>query len=178
MRMTAKSFFSITAILLLVSCLCSCSLDFNTAEEPQTEPDKNSNTDYNQVDEALWSYFHDFETEAANRNISIDLNALEVTGVIENIEESGVAGTCQYGRHIHHVTIDQQFWNRASALLREMVVFHELGHCVLERGHEESENKNGICLSIMNSGTTDCFVNYNNNTKEYYLDELFSGLVL
>ncbi len=177
MCMRSNSIFPTTALLLLFTFLFSCSSDFRSSEDP-TEVNTSTDSEYILVDKALWPYFQEFETEAANRNISIDLNALEISGVIEKIEESGIAGTCQYGRHIHHVTIDQQFWNRANMLLREMVVFHELGHCVLERGHEESENQNGICLSIMNSGTTDCSVNYNYNTKQYYLDELFSGLTL
>ena len=127
------------------------------------------------VDYRLQSYFDAFEYEAAIRGYNIDLAALEITGVIEDIQENGVAGTCQYGRHIAHVTVDRNYWNRSTVNNREMVVFHELGHCVLNRGHLEGEFNNGICQSIMNSGTSGCAVIYNANTKDYYLDELFSS---
>jgi hypothetical protein len=56
-----------------------------------------------------------------------------------------------------------------------MVVFHELGHCYLGRGHSEETHPNGVCKSIMRSGNGGCFDNYNSTTREAYLDELFSG---
>ena len=43
-----------------------------------------------------------FEEAALDRGVLIDLKSLEITGVIENISDEGVAGTCQYGQHIHH----------------------------------------------------------------------------
>ena len=131
---------------------------------------------FTDVDSALWEYFERFEQEARTRGISYDLNDLGISGVIEQIPESGVAGTCQYGRHVHHVTIDQNFWNRSSLLEREFVVFHELGHCVLNRGHDESAFNNGVCRSIMRSGLEDCRDAYSQSYREYYLDELFDVL--
>ncbi len=128
---------------------------------------------YDGVDRSLWSFFSRFEEEAQLRGLSYDLNDLGITGVIESIPEDGVAGTCEYGRHIHHVTVDRNFWNRSSEVSREFVVFHELGHCVLGRGHEEGTFANGLCLSIMRSGLGDCRDGYNNSNREYYLDELF-----
>lgn len=150
---------SITTILSLLS----CNKQSFTLEQrfPNVDPD-------------LWSHYANFEDEAAIRGIKIDLNDLEVSAEIEEIRESGVAGMCQYGSAINnHVTIDQTFWNRASALSREMVVFHELGHCVLLRGHDESQNSNGLCLSIMRSGTGNCRDAYNQQNRKAYLDELF-----
>jgi len=164
-------------ILLSVFSIVSCEQNFLTLADEATqhsEIEKNHN-EYQEVDQELWRYYEAFEREAAKRNISIDLNDLEITGAIEEIAEDGVAGTCQYGRHIHHVTIDQSFWDRSSAWAKEMVVFHELGHCVLDRGHKEDKDQNGSCLSIMHSGTTNCLVRYNSDNKDYYLDELFLG---
>lgn len=128
------------------------------------------------VDRELWSHFESFEEEALKRGHSFDLNALEITGVIEEIEEDGVAGTCQYGRHIHHVTVDLQFWRAASPLTRELVVYHELGHCVLFRDHTEEFNERGVCLSMMNSGTAPCRVAYTGQNRDFYIEELFSTI--
>jgi len=152
----------------------SCATEFISSDNSINESPVEQSRSYPHVDQKLWSYFEDFELAAANRNINIDLVDLEISGVIENISEDGVAGTCQYGQHIHHVTIDLPVWNRSSLLVREMIVFHELGHCALGRGHKEIADSNGACLSMMNSGTTDCRVYYTNVNKEYYLDELFS----
>lgn len=171
--MTTNPIFTIASFILLLFVMYSCSSDLRIVDNPTQAQETNDSKVFNLVDEKLWPYFESFEIEAAQRNIRVDLNASQITGVIENISETGVAGTCQYGQHIHHVTIDKPFWNRASNLLREMVVYHELGHCVLARGHTEDEDTNGSCLSIMNSGTTDCIVRYNLSNKEYYLDELF-----
>jgi len=152
--------------LLLTSCYVEESISDLDSKAP-------SEKSYPDVDRRLWPYFTSFEAAALEHGIRIDLVALKITGVIENIPDSGVAGTCQFGSHIHHVTIDQQYWNRASDLRKEFVIYHELGHCVLARGHRETENGDGLCLSIMNSGTTDCFVAYNEVNKSYYLGELF-----
>lgn len=160
-----------SAFLLLVLLLVSCSTDsfFNTEEEQEEDSES-----YRDVDQRLWSYFESFENEAQLRGFSYDLNALRVTGSIESIDEQGVAGVCQYGSHIHDVTIDINFWNNASQRLREFVVFHELGHCVLSRGHTETQFNNGICRSIMRSGLGDCRDAYISDNRNYYLNELFS----
>ncbi|MBT8228816.1 MAG: hypothetical protein KJO50_01055, partial [Bacteroidia bacterium] len=117
--------------------------------------------------------FNSFEREAEERGLKIDLVGLDITGIVQNIDDNGVAGTCQYGSHIAHVTIDLSYWNNSSMLTREYVVFHELGHCALGRDHDESSFNNGICQSIMNSGLGHCIPSYNNQNRERYLDELF-----
>jgi len=167
--MCSYSFFKIACSAFLLSVVLSC-----TTGIPDNEISSVSKS-YNEVDRALWPYFEAFEEAAERYNLNIDLEQLDITGVIEEIPEEGVAGTCQHGLHIHHVTIDINFWNQFSSNRKEMVVFHELGHCVLGRGHTEEEDDNGSCLSIMNSGTSGCNVLYNKTNKTYYLQELFSG---
>lgn len=126
------------------------------------------------VDERLIKYFEEFEKEGAKRGLEIDLAANGITGSIEDIPISNVAGRCQYGTHSEpHVTLDSKFWNSVSELVKEMVIFHELGHCYLLRDHNENKLENGICESIMRSGDGSCFDNYTTQTREYYLDELF-----
>lgn len=159
--MKYKIIMAFTFSLLFISCQ-----DQLTSDTPELP--------YYDVDERLWHYFASFEREAAYRKITIDLNAEGITGVIDNIAEDGVAGTCQYGRHISHVTVDEDYWNNSSSIRREFVVFHELGHCVLDRGHTEDAFANGICKSIMSSGLGTCRDAYVFQNREYYLDELFS----
>ena len=127
------------------------------------------------VDAELVPYFERFQQEAAARGIFVDLVTADIEGVIEEIDEQHVAGQCSYGRFNNPrlVTVDASFWRRSSNLFKEFIVFHELGHCYLNRGHLESSFSNGVCTSIMRSGVGDCFDNYNGNTREYYIDELF-----
>ncbi len=133
------------------------------------------NPEYPNVERALWKYYAEFEEEAAKRGLFYDLNDIGVTGEISEIHDPGVAGSCQYGSAINnHVTIDQTYWNRSGELYREFVVFHELGHCALFRGHDESANNAGLCLSIMRSGLGGCRDAYSEQNRTAYLDELFS----
>lgn len=129
------------------------------------------------LDFSLESYYSTFEEEAALRGVTINLDDHDLISRIEEIEEDGIAGTCQYNsQQSNRITIDLSFWENASHDRREMVVFHELGHCVLLLGHNEDEDNQNACLSIMNSGTSGCTVYYNDDNRDYYLDELFSAL--
>ncbi len=149
-------------VLVLASVLSACIPDLPTEEfSSETNP-------------ALENYFAAFEREAALRGFDINLADHDLISTIDEIEEDGVAGTCHYNsQESNRITIDLSFWRSANTSTRELVVFHELGHCVLFRDHLEDENNQNTCLSIMNSGTSGCNVRYANN-REYYLDELFS----
>ncbi len=46
------------------------------------------------------------------------------------------------------IFIDPYIWNALSPSIRELLLFHELGHCDLNRGHEN----NSFVVSVMNSG--------------------------
>jgi len=122
-------------------------------------------------------FFERFEVEAAARGLTFDLDLHRLETSLEPIDEGNVVGQCEWHSHApEHVIIDMEFWENASDLAREYVMFHELGHCILFREHDNSESPFGNCLSIMASGTTDCRFGYNSETREYYLDELF-GLI-
>lgn len=129
---------------------------------------------YPNVEESLWSYFQLFEAEGAARGINIDLAEDQIIGVINEITEDEVIGQCRYSEYApNQVTIDRTFWNNASSAYKELVIFHELGHCYLWRGHDETAI-DGICQSIMNSGTAGCRTLYNTSNRSIYLDELYS----
>jgi len=148
---------------------------FFVACYPNTDPFEDSMESTAEVENSLIRYYDSFEQEAAKRGLNIDLDDYDLHSHIAEIQEEGVAGTCHYNSHSSNViTIDLTFWNNASDAVREMVVFHELGHCVLYQGHREEANNQGACLSLMNSGTAGCHVYYSEENRDYYLDELFS----
>jgi len=169
--MSILRILSFPALLLIASFLFL----LNSCTDDIFQSSTDTTPQFVDVDERLWSYYKSFEEEGRKRGFNYDLNALEITGSIESIAEQGVAGTCQYGSHIHDVTIDLEFWNSSSERLREFVVFHELGHCVLSRGHSELQFNNGICRSIMRSGLENCRDAYTQENRNYYLDELFTS---
>jgi len=165
--------FSLAYVIFLYQIIISCEKEPFVNTQPQAPQFKS----FNNVDERLWSYFEDFEKEAEDRGLNYDLNRYNLIGSIDNIPQTGVAGTCSYGsRFPRHVTIDLPFWQNAGFYSREMVVFHELGHCILNRGHSEDRTANGYCASIMRSGTGSCRTLYNSQNRNYYLDELFETL--
>lgn len=124
------------------------------------------------TDESIQVYFERFENEALIRNIQVDLSV--ITSDIIDIGEDNIAGQCFFQSHApNHITIDREFWDNATTLLREMVVFHELGHCYLGRSHRDSQNAQGFCSSIMRSGLSGCVDNYTSQTRTTYIDELF-----
>ncbi len=141
----------------------------------QDEPIEMVAPTYPGVDQALWPYFQAFEVAGAARGLSIDLTRSNIVATIEPIADDGVVGQCSYGRFSNprEIIIDRSFWNRSGSNFREMVVFHELGHCYLSRGHLDEALGTGICVSIMRSGTCCCRDGYNPQTRSYYLDELF-----
>lgn len=83
-----------------------------------------------------------------------------------------VIGLCEQVGRIRTVTIDRSFWKRSGYEDQKGLIFHELGHCILDRDHEDGvfttsqRNK-----SLMSSYTFDNWM----SDEDYYLEELFSG---
>ncbi|MEM9548245.1 MAG: hypothetical protein AAGA77_19845 [Bacteroidota bacterium] len=129
------------------------------------------------LDEELEPFWILFEEEAAERGIVFDNGVEQIEGYLQNIVDNGVIGACRRndgeGRN-RSVFIDKPYWVTATQLEKEYVVFHELGHCFLLLDHDDTENDNGECVSIMASGLGNCRDNYNELTREELLDELFS----
>ena len=130
--------------------------------------------EYPGVEPALWTYFAEFEKSAKDRGVIIDLAAAGITGSIEKIHAHGTVGLCNHrADEPNHVIIDRDFFNAASDNSREMIIFHELGHCYLQRGHKDEKRSDGTCASIMRSGRGGCIDFYTRSNKEDYLDELY-----
>ncbi|MDN5201303.1 hypothetical protein QQ008_08020 [Fulvivirgaceae bacterium BMA10] len=166
-KISLKTLLHSVMFLSILIVLQSCSKD---QEMVAPTPVK-----FSKVEAPLRPFFQRFEDEAAKRGITVDLTAEGIVGEIEEISRQHVAGQCSYSfNRPGRVTVDETFWNNSSSLFREFIVFHELGHCYLNRDHLEDAFNNGVCKSIMRSGTGDCFDAYATNSRDYYIDELFS----
>lgn len=155
-----------TLFLFFILLFVSCQQDFNVQEESQQlEGD---------IPSELAPYFLSFKEEASARGLAINYETANVTAEISEIDQGSVAGTCTTNGHtIRHIRIDQGFWDRAPQLQREMVIYHELGHCILGRGHTEGSFDSGICRSIMRSGLGSCRDAYTAENRSYFVEELF-----
>ncbi|MDP4854332.1 MAG: hypothetical protein NWR22_14175, partial [Saprospiraceae bacterium] len=126
-----------------------------------------------EVDERLTFFFESFIKEGSSRGQNINME--DIIGQIIDVETDGVLGRCnQLTSGEKHLMIDRLFWETANMTEKEYVIFHELGHCALNRRHLDATNKDGTCTSMMQSGNGSCKMVYNAQNRSKYLDELFS----
>lgn len=86
---------------------------------------------------------------------------------------SSTAGVCYYtgGRTSpNRVELNQSMWSDGSESFREMLIFHELGHCLLGRDHRNTQFSSGRPESIMNSYL------FSQRTYERYRDDYLKEL--
>lgn len=84
-----------------------------------------------------------------------------------------IAGECfVYNNVFYEIKIDTQTWGQIDADAQEALIFHELGHCVLNRGHD---------TDIMNDGNPNSYMypyvfmnNGLDSIKLHYNTELFN----
>ena len=126
-------------------------------------------------DEQFTIYLNKFITEANSRNYKIDITKFDVRINFSDLKLE-YEGKCKLGK-IKQITINESLWQKLDTLQRELLIFHELGHCVLGRGHKNETFPTGECKSIMDGKEEDfeCSNNYYcPYWKSYYLDELFN----
>ena len=132
------------------------------------------------VPDIIQPYIDEFIAEAAERGINLQIDDLVVL-FEENLEVDGThaAGLCQFGSKKTSPTIklDTTSVNwQSNASSRELLVFHELGHCVLDRGHVEDRLPNNNFTSVMRPSGEQLYGPVLSRFKrEYYFDELFNA---
>src|SRR6187397_2392333 len=86
------------------------------------------------IDSSLQEYFDRFAVEGQLRGFVIDYEDLRISGSLRLITLPGVIGECAHNENKpNEVIIDLIYWKGANDLEKEFVVFHELGHCALNR---------------------------------------------
>jgi hypothetical protein len=116
----------------------------------------------------LQPYVDSFKHEAQIRGISLDTDGL----VVDFGDLDGEAGTSYQGRR--KVLIDRDKLHDYNA---EELVFHELSHVLLKRGHDNQKigKRNLIVKSLMHKNESAGYeyegLSYR---REYYINELFN----
>ena len=82
-------------------------------------------------------------------------------------------GLCETGYGGRTVTLDPDFWNNVSETQKELLMHHELGHCILYRPHRSTYLSSGIEASIMYPIIMASSTYLNNYS--YYQNELFTS---
>lgn len=132
------------------------------------------------VDSAFTDYLQRFKNEGATRGHTFNV---ETSGLIVEFGTltGDVAGLTHYETPIR-IEIDKKYWDAISKtagadLMKEDLLFHELGHGLLGRKHLNTTLENGDWKSIMCGGdkvnNRSWNINYRGERRKYYLDELF-----
>jgi hypothetical protein len=133
------------------------------------------------IDPAFTDYLQRFENEAGSRGRTFNLTS---TGLIMEFAtlKDNTAGLTHYENPIR-IEIDKTYWNAISGtagadMMKEDLIFHELGHGLLNRKHLNTTLENGDWKSIMCGGTKvnnrPWNINYKGIRRAYYVDELFN----
>ncbi len=125
------------------------------------------------VNPSMLPLLYKFQEEGRARGAHVDKDI-----DIEFGDASGKPGICQRRTlKLPKVVIDERYWNTLSLEMKEVLLYHELGHCILDREHKDGittvDGSGDVLVSLMSSnlGCTPFFGKF----KRYYLDELFSG---
>ncbi len=129
------------------------------------------------IPEDLQFFLDRFEEEANKRDQSFSMDVENTRILLVEIINGGVLGQCvrdpEAGNQIH---VDRSYWENPNTtdLEKEFVVFHELGHCILNRDHLNDPDSDGVCSSIMYNGNSPaCNLVYTESNRDELIDELF-----
>ncbi|NNE26403.1 MAG: hypothetical protein HKN09_06135 [Saprospiraceae bacterium] len=148
-----KYIFLLLAAVVVMGC--------NSADDLETDPE-------------LEPYFDLFAAEALLRGITVDYEARRIEGLIQDIPNTSIQGQCfRNEERPNKVVIDVNYWNNATEEEKQFIIFHELGHCFLDRAHLDTRNSDGTCVSIMHSSPSVCAFNLTEQNRKDYFNELF-----
>ncbi|MDR0370379.1 MAG: hypothetical protein LBH80_00770 [Prevotellaceae bacterium] len=130
----------------------------------------------------LQLYVDRFLQEAKSRGYNYAAEAENVTMKFGTLSD-GQAGYTDATKSPVLITIDKLYWDNigkfdGADLMKEFIVFHELGHGILNRSHENPLFDNGDWKTMMRGGDVqsdekEWNVNYRGERRNYYLNELF-----
>lgn len=136
---------------------------------------KDENSTFSLESEEVGIYTRLFSMEAESRGLKIDTARLRVYLVDKfspDLKKNGVVGLCTYQADKHVVFLDKKRFNEYDSYQKEMLVFHELGHCLLGLGHDQAANSSGIPLDLMFPSDFDS--SYYAKYRTFYLNRMFN----
>jgi len=148
-------------ILLTILVFIGCSTD------PYEDYDITNKESANSI---FKPYFDQFKDEAEKRGY--DFEDYNIEFYLADINGKPAGGLGSYSNR--EVIIDRDNWYGIHSTNKEKLVYHELGHAILNRNHRNQQTESGECVSYMGNKPNDCYRNsYSDLWREYYFDELF-----
>lgn len=109
------------------------------------------------------------------RDVSATNNIIIERGETASICDNGkVTACCKLNGHGQaHIIVDNSelFYSEAA---REKILFHELGHCLLNKDHDNSLDENGRPAKIMSHNIRDLPEYFYQQNRDHYVSELFA----
>lgn len=135
-------------LLALTSCGTGGPLDFIHKGEGHKRQ-------HSTTDPAFLAHIQAFEAEAATQLSEPDFKVGDIPINFGIPSDPNFVGVCYtYANNQREVIIRKDWWERSNEKARQALIFHELGHCRLDRGHNDeviTEGNREIRLSIMHS---------------------------
>lgn len=129
-------------------------------------------------------YVVTFKQKAVARNVTVDETTLSIS-YDPSLTGTNILGVCtRGGGRLPSITVNPTFWQAWATSSRssemEQLLYHEMGHCLLNRNHNDAtvttaDNHSQIPISIMNSyhlSPSLYEINY-----AYYINELYNSTI-
>lgn len=123
-------------------------------------------TSFAQIDAELQSYYDSFLSDASSRGVTLDLSySLNIQFVNHNRHVYPGISRINHDTKSAKILIKRISWDTLSVVERKILLYHELGHIILYRTHQD------YSLSIMNTSAVTESVYLAN--EAFLLNELF-----
>jgi len=122
------------------------------------------------IPERIITHYEMFLYEAELRGVYLSDISLTIIETKKPFESGSMA---QSFKNEGHITIDTTQFNKYPDLTREFIIFHELGHYLLNRPHTYDQLEDFSPASIMYWNDWAYYKGTREELREYYLDELF-----
>ncbi len=126
------------------------------------------------VDPVFQEFVDEFITEAARYGQEIDFSDTGLSIQFRDEVDQDATGVCLGD---HRIEIETTFWERLTDFDKQGLIFHELGHCELDRPHRNDKLVNGEWASRMRGDpipeACNAVINYAGTRLEYYISEIF-----
>lgn len=156
-------------VIVLVTSSCGLILD-GDVKEGQTRQ-------FSETNSVLLPYVVSFEEQAKVQLSDDKFKVGDVPVNFGDTTDTKYDGVCiKYPDGTREILLKKKWFDKASEVQKEILIFHELGHCRLNRKHNSEhtmayDNNLAIKVSIMNPVVPSTY--YYAEYKEAYLKELF-----
>jgi hypothetical protein len=139
------------------------------------------------IDEEFLPHVDSFLTEMESRGLDLknqNLTVVFVNRITGDVDEN----VCGYGWHNFNgrgydrveIIDSENCWGRRDAIEKENIIYHELGHALLNKSHFTDYFPNGLPKSLMCSEGCNnyrTYIKYQADQRTYYLDQLRSSQI-